>query len=89
VETEERLVKIYDQLLSLIAFGNATYQGMKQGKNLISQGMYAGAYASFYLIQGQKCKDKYEMLCWKVDDEEGQVFNFWHQLDDQNLKDIY
>ena len=51
--------------------------------------MYAGAYASFYLIQGQKCKDKYEMLCWKVDDEEGQVFNFWHQLDDQNLKDIY
>lgn len=51
--------------------------------------MYAGAYASFYLIQGQKCKDKYELLCWKVDDEEGQVFNFWHQLDDQNLKDFY
>ena len=45
-------------------------------------------YASFYLINNKQCKDRYEMQSWKVDDKKN-IFNFWHQLDDQNLKEIY
>ena len=88
IESEERLLKVYRELQFLIALGNASYAGKQQGQNIITQGFYSSVYASFYLINNKQCRDRYELQSWKVDDQSN-VFNFWHQLDDQNLKEIY
>ena len=36
----------------------------------------------------QDCKARYEVKSWNVEKSED-IFNFWHQLDDQGLKDAY
>jgi len=55
IDSEKRLLKIYKELSFLIALGNASYAGKTKGKNLITQGIYTGAYASFFLVFSKQC----------------------------------
>ena len=50
--------------------------------------MYSGAYAGYFMMFNKDCRARYEMYSWKVKDSSN-VFNFWHQLDDPGLKDLY
>lgn len=45
-------------------------------------------YASYYLLYGKQCKDRYELHSWITSDSE-KIFGFWNQLDDENLRDLY
>ena len=44
---------------------------------------------AYYAINQKECKERYELTNWIVEDSTKMVFNFWHQLDDPGLKDIY
>ena len=49
--SEDRMNKCFNQLQSLIALGNASYEGKVKGGNyLISQGFYSSMYASYYMM---------------------------------------
>jgi hypothetical protein len=76
IDSEERLIKVYKELQFLIALGNASYAGKSKGSNLITQGIYSGAYASFFLVFNKDCKNRYELQSWKADSKE--IFDFWH-----------
>ena len=88
IDSEERLAKVYRELQFLISLGHASYAGKTKGSNIITQGLYSGAYASFFLMFNKECQARYEMQAWSVDDG-AQIFDFWHQLDDENLKDVF
>lgn len=67
--SEERLNRCFNQLQSLIALGNASYEGKVKGGNyLISQGLYSSMYASYYMMFNKQCKDRYELQSWKLND---------------------
>lgn len=88
--SQERIQKIKDQLQFLISLGSCTYEGkVKGGENLFSQGIFAGSKASYYLTHPEECKDRYELQKWLLSDVENKLFNFWHQLDDPGLRDVY
>lgn len=81
-------MKAYRELQLLIALGNASYSGKQKGSNFITKGIYSGAYAGFFLIFNKECKARYELKSWKVKDS-SEIFNFWDQLDDKDIKELY
>ena len=68
--------------------GNAVYRARLKGKNLFSKGVYSSAYALFFLVFNKECEAQYEFRTWNVTDAR-EIFGFWHQLDDPDLRDLY
>jgi DNA-binding protein Fis len=37
----------------------------------------------------KECRARYELKSWKVKDSSSEIFNFWDQLDDKDIKELY